>query len=57
MAISSAAPEVAAERVEREADEPAQRRSLIVRLGHLLRRGYERVCSAIFDPEGDCMRF
>jgi hypothetical protein len=57
MAISSAAPEVAVERVEREVGERAQRGSLIDCLGYVLRRGYERVCSTIFDPDRDCMRF
>ncbi len=27
------------------------------RVGRILRRFYERVCSAIFDPDGDFMRF
>jgi hypothetical protein len=30
--------------------------SLIVNVGHILLRGYERLRSAIFDPDGDCMR-
>jgi hypothetical protein len=57
MATSSAAPELTAEPVAREAGERAESGSLIIRLGRVLGRGYERVCSAIFDPDGDCMRF
>jgi hypothetical protein len=29
---------------------------LLVGVGHILRRCYERGCSPIFDPDGDCMR-
>ena len=57
MAISFPAPEAAAKRLDLHADERAQESSLLANTAHLLRRGYERVCSAIFDPDGDCMRF
>jgi hypothetical protein len=57
MAISFPTPEVARQSFEREAGEHAFASSAIVAAGRLLRRGYERLCSAIFDPEGDCMRF
>jgi hypothetical protein len=55
MAISFPAPEAATKhQLERASGESTQ---LSARAGHLLKRGYERVCSAIFDPDGDCMRF
>jgi hypothetical protein len=58
MAISFPAPEAAVQqRLEREADERVQEPSLVVSVANTLRRGYERMCSAIFDPDGDCMRF
>ena len=58
MAISFPAPEAAVQqRLEREADERAQAPSLVVNVANTLKRGYERMCSAIFDPDGDCMRF
>jgi hypothetical protein len=58
MAISFPAPEAAVqERLEREADERAQGSSFVVSVATNLRRGYERMCSAVFDPDGDCMRF
>jgi hypothetical protein len=58
MAIPFPAPEAATEdQCERVAGDRAQKSSLIVNVGHILRRCYERVCSAIFDPDGDCMRF
>lgn len=57
MAISVPAPEATAnQQVGRERGELQPAPSLIVDIGHILRRGYERLCSAIFDPEGDCMR-
>ena len=57
MAISFPVPEAAAKRLEAEAGQHAEESSLIANAAHVLRRGYERVCSAIFDPDGDCMRF
>jgi hypothetical protein len=56
MAISFPAPEAAAESLEHEAGERAAGSSLVITVAQLLRRGYERVCSAIFDADGDCMR-
>lgn len=35
---------------------PSAVRSPLIRVGHTLRRCYERACSAIFDGDGDCMR-
>jgi hypothetical protein len=40
----------------REGDERPRVPSLIVNAGHIFQRGYERLRSAIFDPDGDCMR-
>ncbi len=57
MAISFPAPEAAAKRLEPQATERAEGSQLVSKTAHVLRRGYERVCSAIFDPDGDCMRF
>jgi hypothetical protein len=58
MAISFPAPEAAVqERLEREAAEHAQGPSLVAQVATGLKRGYERMCSTIFDPDGDCMRF
>jgi hypothetical protein len=57
MAISFPASEAAAKGLELEGAERAQGPSLLASAAHLLRRGYERVCSTIFDAEGDCMRF
>jgi hypothetical protein len=58
MAISFPAPEAAVQqRLEREADERAHGSSFVVSVANGLRRGYERMCSAIFDPDGDCTRF
>ena len=58
MAISFPAPEAAVQqRLERETAEPTQGPSLVAQVASTLRRGYERMCSAIFDPDGDCMRF
>jgi hypothetical protein len=55
MAISFPAPEAAPSgRLESDGERAESR---IVSGGHVLRRFYERVCSAIFDPDGDCMRF
>ena len=57
MAISFPAPEAATrQRVKREAAE-TQRPSLVAQVTSMLKRGFERVCSAIFDSDGDCMRF
>jgi hypothetical protein len=56
MAISFPAPEAAPQQIGREADERTDDASLLTEAGRLLKRGYERVCSAIFDPDGDCMR-
>ena len=57
MAISFPAPEAAVRpRVEREAAR-IQRPSLVSQAAGVLKRGYERMCRAIFDPDGDCMRF
>ena len=55
MAISFPAPEAAKQMLKLEA-EHAQRSSPLTSAAHLLRRGYERLNSAIFDPDGDCMR-
>ena len=58
MAISFPAAEVAARhQLERAADEPELGASQLTHAGQILRRAYERVCSAVFDPDGDCMRF
>jgi len=38
------------------ARERAEQPSLLANAAHLLRRGYERLNSAIFDPDGDIMR-
>lgn len=58
MAISFPAPEAAAKhQIEHGAGERAQAPSVVVNVGRVLRRGYERACSAIFDADGDCMRF
>jgi hypothetical protein len=57
MAISFPAPEAAGERLEPQAAARVEGSPLIAKAAHLFRRGYERVCSAIFDPDGDCMRF
>jgi hypothetical protein len=57
MAIAFPAPEAASRRShERAASEPVRESS---RLGHActrLRRCYERIAFAIFDPDDDCMR-
>ena len=42
---------------KRLAGEHTQRSSLDVSAGRILKRCYERVCSAILDGDGDCMRF
>jgi hypothetical protein len=55
MAISFPAPEAVPSRQLESDGERAQ--SWIVSSGRVLRSVYERVCSAIFDPDGDCMRF
>jgi hypothetical protein len=58
MVISFPAPKTAiSRRVEPESAGTAPRHALFVGVASAVRRGYERVCSAIFDPEGDCMRF
>ena len=58
MAISFPAAEMAAKhRVELATREHARETSLVAHAGQTLKRGYERVCSAIFDGDGDCMRF
>jgi hypothetical protein len=54
--ISFPAPEAAAMRPEPEAGERTKGSSLIVSAAHVLRRGYERACSAIFDNDTDCMQ-
>jgi hypothetical protein len=57
MAISFPAPEVAAQQQLGSATAShTDGSSLLARAGRLLERGYGRVCSAIFDPDGDCMR-
>jgi hypothetical protein len=57
MAISFPAQESEAkQRLAHEAVEPAGGSSLVAYVAKVVRRGYERVCSAIFDPDGDCMR-
>jgi hypothetical protein len=57
VATSFPAPEVAAgQRVGSEVAGRAEGLSVLARAGRLLRRGYERACSAIFDSDGDCMR-
>ena len=57
MAISFPVPEAAPQQqIGREADARTEDVSLVTQAGRLLKRSYERVCSAIFDPDGDCMR-
>ena len=57
MTNSFPAPAAAAKpHVEREADESANGSSLVASVGHMLRRCYERACSAIFDSDDNCMR-
>jgi hypothetical protein len=55
MAISFPAPEAAPSRRLESDGERAQ--SWIVSGGRVLRGCYERACSAVFDSDGDCMRF
>jgi hypothetical protein len=55
MAISFPAPEAATSRQLESDSERAQ--SWIVSTGRVLKSVYGRVCSAVFDPDGDCMRF
>jgi hypothetical protein len=55
MATSTQAQEAAAQQ-ELEHSEDARRRSPVRVLVHRLRRLYERICSAVFDSDGDCMR-
>ena len=55
MATSTQAQEAAAQH-ELEHSEDTRRRSPIRVLLHRLRRMYERICSAVFDSDGDCMR-
>jgi hypothetical protein len=58
MAVSFPAPESAAKgRLELASGESTARRAWLFGVGSALRRGYERVYSAIFDPDGDCTRF
>jgi hypothetical protein len=56
MAISFPAPESVTEpRTERGISDGVTVRSLVVGATGVLRRGYERACSAIFDADGDVM--
>ena len=56
MAISFPAPEAAGQqRVERET-EKTRPASLVSQVASVVKRGYQRLNSAIFDAEGDCMR-
>ena len=57
MAISFPAAEVAAKQRVELATASVHGTSLVAHAGQTLRRCYERVCSTIFDPDGDCMRF
>ena len=41
---------------QRTAATPSAKPSPLIRAGHILKRCYGRVCSAIFDGDGDCMR-
>jgi hypothetical protein len=55
MATSFPAPQGApSRRLEHEAQ---RAKSPTFSVRRILRRCYERVCSAIFDPDGDCTRF
>src|SRR5262245_10858342 len=57
MAISFPVPESAIDHeIELGGDEPSRASWLFDALGEALRRGCQRVASAIFDPDGDCMR-
>jgi hypothetical protein len=53
---TSQASTLATEQPDRRKAVRRHRPSLLVRLGDILKRCYERACSAILDPEGDCMR-
>ena len=57
VATSSPAAEVTTpKRVDGEAAAPSEGLSAVARTGRLLRRGYERAWSAIFDGDDECMR-
>jgi hypothetical protein len=57
MAISFPAPETTVDhRPERVGSDRSRASSLVVSVRHALLHGYERVSSAIFDADGDCMR-
>ena len=57
MEISLSTPKLAIEHPHQgTAATPTAQRSPLIRIGHILKRCYERVCSAIFDGDGDCMR-
>jgi hypothetical protein len=54
---SLSAPDVApGRRADPDVAQPHEGLRVVARAGRLLRRGYERACSAIFDSEDDCMR-
>jgi hypothetical protein len=56
MAISFPAPEAAVQqRVERQTAK-SRGPSLVAHVVSMVERGYRRLNSAVFDPEGDCMR-
>lgn len=57
MEISPPTPKLAIEHPHQgTAATPAAKRSPSIRVAHILKRCYERACSAIFDGDGDCMR-
>jgi hypothetical protein len=58
MAISFPAPEVGSQRqLDSTTAERTQGPSFVAQVGRLLKSGYDRACSAIFESDGDCMRF
>jgi hypothetical protein len=58
MATSCPAPEAAPRpRLRRGVDDPAHVRRLMGCVGRVVRRCYDRARSAVFDADGDCMRF
>lgn len=57
MAISFPVPEAAAQKLQIDTDKRVEGSSLAANVAHVLRRGYERVSSAIFDPDDEIVRF